>query len=177
MWVTMMTLTKDELMTMMTMVSWYQWYDNNLASMRHAGLQWPPDIWYKDVLQKTPLQLLCKDVLQKTVIEEVALNYQLSTVVSQGMTDSGVIKQFKGGDSHSLVKLSYSSSFYSSSAFSSSSFISSSFSSLLFFLLDPSISFPFSCFHLNPSLVLHMVLKLLYSTGSSSKPVRSISST
>jgi len=64
--------------------------------MRHAGPQWPPDIWYKDVLQKTPLQLLCKDVLQKTVIEEVALNYQLSTVVSQGMTDSRVIKQFKG---------------------------------------------------------------------------------
>jgi len=74
--------------------------------MRHASLQCSPDIWYKDVLQKTSLQLLCKDVLQKTVIEEVALNYQLSTVVSQGMTDSRVIKQFKGGESHSLVKLS-----------------------------------------------------------------------
>ena len=110
--------------------------------MRHAGLQWPPDIWYKDVLQKTPLQLLCKDVLQKTVIEEVALNYQLSTVVSQGMTDSGVIKQFKGGDSHSLVKLSYSSSFYSSSAFSSafSSFIFSFSSLLFFFLIQASLS-------------------------------------
>jgi len=65
--------------------------------MRHTSLQWSPDIWYKDLLQKTSLQLLCKDVLQKTVIEEVALNYQLSTVVSQGMTDSRrVIKQFKG---------------------------------------------------------------------------------
>ena len=87
---------KMTMMTMTMVMSWYQWYDNNLASMRHASLQCSPDIWYKDVLQKTSLQLLCKDVLQKTVIEEVALNYQLSTVVSQGMTDSRVIKQFKG---------------------------------------------------------------------------------
>jgi len=128
----------------------------------------------------------CKDVLQKTVIEEVALNYQLSTVVSQGMTDSRVIKQFKGGESHSLVKLSYSSSnSFSSNSSSSSSPASSSppSSSPSFLHIDPNI-----LFLLNPHVFLFTsispwsftrcsFLKLIYSTTSSSKPVRSISST
>merc|ERR1712203_433791 len=30
--------------------------------MRHSGPQWSPDIWYKDVLQKTSLQLLQRRV-------------------------------------------------------------------------------------------------------------------